>query len=310
MNSNNPDQHSIDRSHPHCPLCLSKELKPFQPGKYSGILTNCKHCKLIFSTAFPTENELNTFYNSYPDYPELSPLTIKRYHEILDSLEKFRKTNRLMDVGCGHGHFLEEAKKRGWEVYGTEFTEKAIRICESKGIKMELGELNDNTFKGITFDVITSIEVIEHVNQIRDHLKQYAVHLALEGALYITTPNFNSLSRYIMKNNWRVITYPEHLNYFTARSLSGFLKNEKLRITSLSTTGLSVSEISAFLRHKKSGNDLQNSVLHPESGNYRLRENIEKNKLKMLLKITANKILSALRLGDTIKILCVLKSKE
>ncbi len=305
MISNTPDTHSINKIHLQCPLCLATELKTFQGSSYSGMLTSCVKCKFIFSTTLASESELNNFYESYPDYPELSQLTIKRYHELLDSFEKFRKTNRLLDVGCGHGHFLEEAKKRGWEVYGTEFTAKAIRICESKGINMELGELSKNTFSGIPFDVITSIEVIEHVSKIRDHLKQYSDHLTLGGALYITTPNFNSLSRYIMKNKWRVITYPEHLNYFTVHSLSWFLKHEKLKICSLETTGLSLSEISNFISNKRSARNLHNSVLDPESENYKLRENIEKNKLKLLIKKTTNKILSVLKLGDTIKILCV-----
>ena len=245
---------------------------------------------------------MSSFYNAYPEYPKLSALTIKRYQELLNNFEKFRKSNRILDVGCGHGHFLEEAKKRGWEVYGTEYTEKAKSVCQSKGIKMHLGDLNAEAFSGINFDVITSIEVIEHVGMIRGHMDLYPERLRSGGALYITTPNFNSLSRVIMKQKWRVITIPEHLSYFTSGTLSNCLKKTGLRVDSIKTTGLSISEIKYYLLRKNNSLTKNQTAIQPGSENYILREQIESNALASILKTFINKVLTLFKLGDTIKI--------
>ena len=53
----------------------------------------------------------------------LSALTARRYAELLQRLEPLRRTNRILDVGCGDGHFLAAARERGWNVYGSEYGE-------------------------------------------------------------------------------------------------------------------------------------------------------------------------------------------
>ena len=60
-------------------------------------------------------------------------------------------------MGYGIGYFLEAAKKRGWEVYGTEFTDDAIQRCEEKGIKMEKGILDTETYLPEEFAIITEL---------------------------------------------------------------------------------------------------------------------------------------------------------
>ena len=82
----------------------------------------------------------------------------------LINLKKHRKTNRILDVGCGHGFFLEIAKKRGWKVYGSDYADGCVDICTKKGIDMHRGTMTDDAFIPEMFDVITSFEVLEHIN--------------------------------------------------------------------------------------------------------------------------------------------------
>jgi 2-polyprenyl-3-methyl-5-hydroxy-6-metoxy-1,4-benzoquinol methylase len=129
-------------------------------------------------------------------------------------------------VGCGIGYFLEEAKKRGWEVYGTEFTDEAIEICEAKGINMQKGVLSPEDFDPNSFDVITSFEVLEHINNPQEEITNFHKILRKGGLVYLTTPNFNSLLRYRLKSAYNVITYPEHLSYYTKRTIHRLFKNK------------------------------------------------------------------------------------
>ncbi len=120
----------------------------------------------------------------------MSPLTIESYNVLLDEFEKYRKTNKILDVGCGRGFFLTQAKKRGWEVYGTEYSPKAVELCASNGIDMKTGKLSTDLFNIKDFDIITSFEVLEHINNPNEELKHINNLLRKGGLFYCTTPKF------------------------------------------------------------------------------------------------------------------------
>ena len=87
------------------------------PGYEIAYLTRCSDCGFVFSSRIPSTQELISYYEGYGRNDYLSPITIKRYHEILDQFESSRKTNKLLDLGCGIGYFLEVAKQRGWDCF-------------------------------------------------------------------------------------------------------------------------------------------------------------------------------------------------
>ena len=159
--------------HDHCLICSSKRLKDLEKFK-KDYLCQCFSCGFVFCKPIPTEEELTTHYEGYGRNDYLSPVTIKRYNELLDSFETYRKTNNILDVGCGIGYFLVEAKKRGWEAYGTEFTDEAIRINASKSINMKKGQLNPSLYESESFDIITSFEVLEHINNPQEEIKRFS----------------------------------------------------------------------------------------------------------------------------------------
>ena len=142
-----------------CLICNSENLSDLERHS-KNYLTKCKSCGFVFCKKNPTLIELTNYYKQYTRGGVISKITIKRYDELLDEFEKYRKTNNILDVGCGDGHFLEVAKKRGWNVFGTEFTDEAIDVCIKKGIKMHKGVLACENYSENEFDIITSFEVI------------------------------------------------------------------------------------------------------------------------------------------------------
>ena len=99
-----------------------------------------------------------------------------------------------------------------------------MEICSKKGIYMKKGVLNPKDYNSQEFDVITSFEVIEHINNPREELQNFYKILRKGGMVYCTTPNFNSLLRYRLKEKYNVICYPEHLSYYTPKTLKYVLK--------------------------------------------------------------------------------------
>lgn len=280
--------------HTQCIHCQSVKLKLLK-GYEAAHLCQCRKCGFIFSQKIPTVDELEEHYSKYGRNDYLSPITIKRYEELLDQFEKYRKLGKILDVGCGIGYFLEVAKKRGWEVYGTEYTDQAVSICRDKGISMEQGILDPSNYDLDSFDVITSFEVIEHINNPLEELANFYSLVRPGGLVYITTPNFNSLLRYKLKSAYNVITYPEHLSYYTPKSLSNVFKRSGFKRVKLQSTGISLTRL------KTSKGKTTEAFISKSSSDEILRNNIESKWYLQLIKRSLNKLLTFTGKGDSLK---------
>lgn len=274
-----------------CLLCGSGQILTLS-GYEKHYLVECRNCHFVFCKRIPSSEELLEHYSRYPRATALSPITRIRYQELLDTFEPFRKNGRILDIGCGDGHFLEEAKKRDWKVYGTEFTPEAVSVCEAKGIEMRIGKLESSHYAPGFFDVVTSFEVMEHINDPAEEAIKISAILRKEGLLYVTTPNFNSISRNIAGAAWNIIEYPEHLSYFTRGTLKRLLRHAGLVDVKVTTTGVSLSRLkrTRSLPGESTGNSDES-----------LREKIEGNFFLLLVKSLINFMLNIFGKGDAMK---------
>jgi 2-polyprenyl-3-methyl-5-hydroxy-6-metoxy-1,4-benzoquinol methylase len=289
--------------HNNCLICGSSKLQDL-PGFSAAFLCHCADCKFVFSKKIPTRNELVAHYEQYSRDDYLSPLTIKRYHEFLDRLEPYKKTGNLLDVGCGIGYFLEVAKERGWEVYGTEFTDQAVKICREKGIQMHQGPLDSLNYQEGFFDVLCSFEVIEHINNPLHELNQSVQVMRDGGAYFLTTPNFNSLLRYYLKDKYNVICYPEHLSYYTKSTIKRLFTTNSFKCRYISTTGISITRI------KTSSGDSAQAFISSESDDEKIRNKMESSRMLGLMKNTVNYLLNVSGTGDSLKALFELQKRK
>ncbi len=278
----------------NCISCGSNNLADLSDYKHA-FLVKCKNCSFVFCKKEASVQELTAHYHNYPRYSVLSPITEKRYNELLDILEPFKKTNNLIDLGCSSGLFLECARKRGWNVYGTEYAEECITYCAAKNIKVFKSDKLPSEFFNLKFDVVTSFEVIEHINTPNEEIEFVKKILRKNGAFYFTTPNFNSISRFLLKEKWNVIEYPEHLSYFTSNTIHRLLQKHGFKKQFLITTGISLS------RFKQSiGKDDVNRTTN-QNTDENLRGNIEKNFLLRWAKNSLNFLLNTFKIGDAMK---------
>lgn len=285
----------MSTKHTSCPLCQSTELHVLSEYQHA-YLQQCKACQFIFSEQIPLDEELEKYYSNEYELTEFfSPITAKRYEEILDRFEPLRKSNRLLDVGSGSAFFAEIALKRGWEVYGTELTDATISLAEKKGLNMSKGRLEDVQFEANSFDLVVCIEVIEHVSFPQSFTSEIHRVLRSGGAVYISTPNFDSLLRRKLKGQYDVINYPNHLSYFTAKTLNSLFTSNGFKKESLVTNGISRTRI------KTSTGKSNQAFVSETSDDEILRHRIEKRWYLRGMKNMANGLLSAFKLGDSIK---------
>lgn len=80
------------------------------------------------------------------------------------------KQGKLLDIGCGHGLFLERAKNVGFEVWGTDFDEKSIKCAKKRGLENVYNFSSEDFVnfakeKKLKFDVIVFNAVLEHLDR-------------------------------------------------------------------------------------------------------------------------------------------------
>lgn len=276
--------------HQHCTSCQGRQFVPLAAEYAHAYLVRCSNCQLVFCSRIPTQEELTAHYQKYRRGGSLSPVTVKRYEELLEKFEPFRQTGNLLDVGCGDGHFLFIAKQKGWNVFGTEFSDEAITVCKSKGIEMYQGILQHYQSTQ-PFDVITSFEVLEHINDGKEHIAKIQSLLRKDGLFYFTTPNFDAYSRQKLGGKWNIIEYPEHITYYNTKTIHYLLSRSGFEKISLRTTGYSPqrAEISSGTAVQEAPSDEA------------LRQRIEKSVFLKLAKAAVNFILNLTRKGDTLK---------
>jgi ubiquinone/menaquinone biosynthesis C-methylase UbiE len=87
--------------------------------------------------------------------------------EILKNYLEIRKNDKVLDIGCGKGFFCSILKKAGCEVYGIDSSQESILTAKKyidNGINFQTGVAENLPYEDNCFDKVSSICVIEHVN--------------------------------------------------------------------------------------------------------------------------------------------------
>jgi 2-polyprenyl-3-methyl-5-hydroxy-6-metoxy-1,4-benzoquinol methylase len=146
---------------------------------------------------------------------------------------------RLLDVGCGDGHFLHRMAKGGWQGTGIDFDGTAIECGRKKyGLNLEVGDFQTANFGIEGFDAVTMSHVIEHVPDPMACLEKCRQLLRPGGRLVLSTPNVRSLGHKSFKQNWRGLEPPRHLHLFTASLLAVCARRAGLAVVSAGSTAV------------------------------------------------------------------------
>lgn len=212
-----------------CYICNSSNYRSIT-NKSKYLIVRCQNCSFSFTTPIPDQKEIEEYYSKF-DYKDslLAEKVIRSdAKRSLRKISKYvKKKGELLDVGCGRGYFLDESRKLGWKVHGVDTSEVVTDYARSK---LHLDVLCRNIFSfqpAQAFDLITLNQVVEHFVNPKELINQCGKHLIKGGLLYIATPNVESVSARVLKDNFDYYIPPEHLSYFSQRTLRRLL--EKLR---------------------------------------------------------------------------------
>ncbi len=100
----------------------------------------------------------------------------------------------LIDLGCGVGQFMEMAQSAGFRVSGIEINDRAAESAKARtGASVWNRDLDVEPLPGENYDVITMLDLIEHVQDPMALLRRANDKLTDKGKVVAFTPNHNSL---------------------------------------------------------------------------------------------------------------------
>ncbi len=230
-----------------CPSCGHQHIKDYlhaidyTVSKETFEMVQCKACELIFTNPRPEANQAGKYYQSenYISHSNTQKGIVNQLYHWVRTITLKQKTSwidgykigekKLLDIGCGNGHFLKACQDMGWAITGMELdpaTAQRAKELLQQNIHPSLENIDSNE----QFDLITMWHVLEHVYEIHDYFEFFKKHLSKNGKLLFALPNHKSYDAEVFQQYWAAYDVPRHIYHFnpTTLELLAQLKGFKL----------------------------------------------------------------------------------
>jgi 2-polyprenyl-3-methyl-5-hydroxy-6-metoxy-1,4-benzoquinol methylase len=159
-----------------------------------GDLLACAECGTVQQPQLPAGAQLRDLYRDMTDEAYLGEEAGRRATgaRLLDLISPFAPGGRLLDVGCGPGLLLDEARRRGYDTLGLELSRASAEHARD-ALGLDVRELaledfaDDSYLPG--FDVVVLADVIEHLDDPVGAIARCRALLRPGGVLCIVTPD-------------------------------------------------------------------------------------------------------------------------
>jgi SAM-dependent methyltransferase len=220
-----------------CPICKGNTFasgpeifddRYGEPNRYQ--LARCDGCGHMATAPRLHESDLPALYGTY--YPRKSISADDVSNEAAKMIRPFANFIRwwngadnqghysvragecMLDVGCGSGVSLLEAKALGAAAFGIEADPNVRPIAAALGLNIHFGSLQDHPFPEERFDLIVMNQVIEHLPDPDQALQVLSERLTTLGRMVLVFPNTASLWRRLFDSRWINWHVPYHLHHF------------------------------------------------------------------------------------------------
>ena len=285
----------------NCPVCKFNETQGFV-SIYDYEYSECLNCGHIFLKTPPNEEAYIELYsgeetdtNSIQDEiytideifnSRLNNIAFPKVNFVEESLRLSEDVKgKWVDIGSGGGELLYAVNKRGWKGIGVESDKKLSKYSQKLGLDIISEPLNHTNVSDIITSetqVVSLINVLEHIREPQDFLKMIADNMTSRSYLLLEIPRHPSISslscQAFPEFTRRHIYVPDHLHIFTEKSVEILLGKQGLTPLFIWCFGQDISELftSVILKSNIKSSEL-NSKIFSISGN--LQKIVDENNL-------------------------------
>lgn len=259
----------------HCPVCsgsLNKKLFSVYHNKSSVLklleldkenaavdIVVCERCGHRYMTPV-IQQELMTKYYSilnsefyHNSDPQIVNLNYKEYLAYAKKIKSLKTSGKILEVGCGKGYLLKTLEQLGYDCYGVEPSPMAYAHAKnSLGLNVENKFLADSTFYTQKFDVIILIDVVEHITNMQNFMKEITTVMNEGAIIFIGTGNIDSLNAKIAGADWGYFLSWEHVSFFNIKSMHYLLQKNNFTNINIEKTSLQhkpLQNLSEFIKN-------------------------------------------------------------
>ncbi|MDQ2769062.1 MAG: class I SAM-dependent methyltransferase [Bacteroidota bacterium] len=240
-----------------CPVCTTAANVALYHRVDGFDYVRCSKCELIFIDKVAPTSELYTAYDggwwkalrrritapfrTFDQIPNLRK-SLDRARQIFDFVAGYAPASatqpNFLDIGCNKGFLLVQALEHGYNVFGIELVAVLLEPFRRKyprfAGQVEAGRFMDvqRNFSDEMFEVITAIDVIEHLEDPNIDFNTIFRLLKPGGVFVIQTPDGDSPQAHRDQASWGALKPLEHLQLFSRKNLGLFAARHGFASTS------------------------------------------------------------------------------
>ena len=245
----------------NCPLCSGHD-STLQFIKYGFIVVKCNACDfdyvnpMLRQDLFPSsELEIGALSDRHLTFLSgetyLASAALRFEYELQQILGKVdRPPSNLLEIGCSIGVGLEIAERYSLRAEGVEPNKATAEISSSKGYTVHNELFSSSLYPNTRFDIVMSMDVLEHVPDPIDFLSQVRDVLSDGGITMVQVPNAGALICKLDGKKNQIFNGLIHLNYFTPKALDQAAMKAGLTKVSTETVLSELGKIRQYDNHK------------------------------------------------------------
>lgn len=216
-----------------CWLCERNEEARLIKKEGSWNIIQCTVCNYVYLHPLPDEAFLKKHYQTYLS-SEQNQIEHWRFMmsgvftRSLTLIDKFcnRQKGKLLDIGCGYGFFLQMAKADGWDVYGIDLCQSAIKYANLQGFNVTDVSLFEKSYNDEEFDVVTMFYVLEHLRNPKQYLQEIFRILKPKGVLFVRLPHTTPIAKVLKALGIpnKLYDAPSHISDFSPVTIKRILQ--------------------------------------------------------------------------------------
>jgi SAM-dependent methyltransferase len=175
-----------------------------------GRLWGCTDCRSMFRhPVLPLQQYLSLYQSGAPD--QWSGGEHREDLRIIRSIVAEARSGSALDVGCGTGDFLASLPATVAK-FAVEPSAAAL-VASNRGIEIVAKELDHCSADG-RFDVVTIIDLIEHIPEPDSFLQRAYTHVSPGGMLIVSTGDPETFFwRRLLRSRFWYVSFPEHVSF-------------------------------------------------------------------------------------------------